>query len=73
MKMLGRIVRANRRVALRFERAFPRFFRSRDYVEELRRRVVEACEQRHAKDVPEVGGIDRPLHPRSGDYTYSWA
>ena len=68
--MLKSFVRLNRKIAQLLERRFPGFFAEESYVEELKGRVLDGCTSRNAKDLLEVGGIDRPLLMRSSSYTY---
>lgn len=68
--MLKRFVRLNQTIAQKMVDNFPHFFSAENYLEELKRRVLDGCTSRNAKDLLEVGGIDRPLLKRSPSYTY---
>jgi hypothetical protein len=68
--MLKRIVDVNQRAARSLERRFPHLFCGADYNHELKQRITRASDFHDLRDILEVGGIDRPLLPRSAKYRY---
>ncbi|MGH0029047.1 MAG: methyltransferase domain-containing protein [Myxococcota bacterium] len=68
-RLIKRFVEANRRASHGLRDRNPSFFGNPSYRLELLRRVREDIE-RTGLPVLEAGGIDRPMLPRSPDYTY---
>ncbi|HXV36992.1 MAG TPA: methyltransferase domain-containing protein [Myxococcota bacterium] len=70
---VGSIVRrfaaANRALCRACERRFPRFFGFPSYQSELRRRVAAKLAQ-SAREVLEIGGIDRPFLAKAAGFHY---
>lgn len=67
--MLDRFIGANRKLSRWMEERFRPFFASESYRVEMMRRI-ELDLEREPGDVLEVGGIDRPLLKKVGDYGY---
>ena len=72
--MLGRMVRSfvelNRRLSNSVQKGAPGFFDRGDYKGDLRTLIQEDALARQVRTIVEVGGIDRPMLEKNGDFRY---
>jgi hypothetical protein len=68
--MIRWFVSLNRNICQGMQRAFPNFFDDPSCIEAMTENIRDVMERDHPKVILEVGGVDRPLLPRSKEYTF---
>lgn len=68
--MIRWFVSLNRKVCQGMQSRFPNFFDDPSCIGAMTDNIRDVLERDHPKVILEVGGVDRPLLPRSNEYTF---